>query len=489
MKGDVTNNDDKPIRGNTVVPGDAADLGPSVGEHEGEDSVPDYIVRVKVESDLVDDLSSQSKDFNQKVKVDPELIECLIKGEAHPVKTENFQNNFLQISQNDLSKEHIKQEACDSSPRELSNAGPLIQERPRRMCVTLAKQKSTSSTKSKKIFGKICKEGKEVETVDGQVDSFSHRVSKRKLHKATKKSDTRKEVKQLHISKPGSSTACTLITQEKPRQQQLHAGISGIFRRFPCSRCSRSFTSESVLQRHEQRHRAVSIDPKYKCTHCPYGTDVKTCYTRHTRTHTGEKPYKCSVCDKSFTAASTFKTHMRIHTLEKPYTCSMCDKSFIRASSLKSHTQTHTGERPYKCSVCSKSFGQASCLKTHTRIHTGERPYKCSMCDESFIWASTLKTHMKIHIQEKLFKCSQCDKSFTLASNLKRHTRSHTGEKPYNCSVCNKSFIWASNLQRHMRIHTLEKPYTCSVCGKSFIWASQLKRHTNIHILETLGRG
>uniref|UniRef100_UPI00358FE8D4 uncharacterized protein isoform X2 n=1 Tax=Myxine glutinosa TaxID=7769 RepID=UPI00358FE8D4 len=185
MKGHVTNKDQQPMRGNMVVPRASVEPGSSVGEHEDKDTIPDYIVQVKVESDLMDDWSSQGEDFNRKLNVVPELVEYLIKGEAYPVKTENFQSNLLQTSQDVLSKGQIKEEVCDSYPTELNNAGPLIKERPRRVCVTLSKSKSTSSRKSANIFVKICKEGKEVETVDGQVDSFSNlmRMNLRKQEK------------------------------------------------------------------------------------------------------------------------------------------------------------------------------------------------------------------------------------------------------------------------------------------------------------------
>uniref|UniRef100_UPI00358ECDB1 uncharacterized protein n=1 Tax=Myxine glutinosa TaxID=7769 RepID=UPI00358ECDB1 len=118
MTGHVTNKDQQPMRGNMVVPRASVDPGSSVGEHENKDSIPDYIVQVKVESDLMDDWSSQGE------------------GEAHPVKTENFQSNLLQNSQDDFSKEQIKQEVCDFYPRKLSNAVPLIKALKKSACTT-----------------------------------------------------------------------------------------------------------------------------------------------------------------------------------------------------------------------------------------------------------------------------------------------------------------------------------------------------------------
>uniref|UniRef100_UPI00358F4212 transcriptional regulator ATRX homolog n=1 Tax=Myxine glutinosa TaxID=7769 RepID=UPI00358F4212 len=129
--------------GISVVPGDSpSDRGSRVGPPEDEDPGPgvivkvkvksefvddsfpqheDFVVKVEVKSEFVDDLSSVDKDFEQKLNVDPELGDCPRKGEAHPLKTENFQIHVLQSAQDALSNESSKQEPCDSPPKDPSD--------------------------------------------------------------------------------------------------------------------------------------------------------------------------------------------------------------------------------------------------------------------------------------------------------------------------------------------------------------------------------
>ncbi|EFV4654311.1 C2H2-type zinc finger protein [Salmonella enterica] len=78
---------------------------------------------------------------------------------------------------------------------------------------------------------------------------------------------------------------------------------------FPCSRCSRTFTSPSAL-------------------------------VRHMRTHTGERPYVCQTCDRAFHQRGNLSRHMRIHTDQRPYVCQTCGQAFCQRSGLTAHMRT-----------------------------------------------------------------------------------------------------------------------------------------------------
>uniref|UniRef100_UPI00358F38D8 zinc finger protein 239-like n=1 Tax=Myxine glutinosa TaxID=7769 RepID=UPI00358F38D8 len=322
-------------------------LGP--GESPGDKEFgPAFIVAVKVESEFLDPPSLLVKDSIVKVKVESESEDDSLsqeKGEAQVVKSETFQNNLLQTSQDALSKDHVKQEPCDTPPTEPSKSAQLLEEK-----------------EMKQVFCSNCSQ------------LFNTQVFIRHMA-VTQETET------------FSSVTCKCCADTLKN-------IQGSERPHKCSVCDKSFTMLSSLKVHQTIHTGE------KMLNCPtfskeiaHSSDLHV----HQRLHTGEKPYKCTVCSKGYVYVSDLKIHQRVHTGEKPFTCPVCNKAFTRSSAIHIHQRVHTGEKPFTCQVCNKAFARSSVLHVHQRLHTGEKPFACSTCNKAFTHSSHLMDHERLH--------------------------------------------------------------------------------------------
>lgn len=138
-----------------------------------------------------------------------------------------------------------------------------------------------------------------------------------------------------------------------------------------------------------------------------------------------KKSHTCLKCSRTFSSKTILSDHERSNCGSKPvYVCDICHKGYHSAGSLKTHKTMHTGELNHVCPYCGQTFRTAGQVKIHSRKHTGEKPYSCKKCDKSFGHRESLLTHESVHTGVKRFMC-KCGQRFSCISNLKAHRKSH----------------------------------------------------------------
>ncbi|KAL1428232.1 hypothetical protein MTO96_002633 [Rhipicephalus appendiculatus] len=281
-----------------------------------------------------------------------------------------------------------------------------------------------------------------------------------------------------------------------------------------CPRCGKSYTQETYLLRHMQRHAHPSaqtappsaLAPPPHPSAPPDDADVARGRVEGSggvslllletseqcspgdrrggrllvRSACGEVSV-CAPVDFRTVPSQVFahKSAMQQHSREahrgdlKPHQCTQCLKSFSSTHQLAQHVRIHTGEKPYKCSYCERRFKQLSHVQQHTRLHTGERPYKCHVaeCGRAFIQLSNLQQHLRNHdsqmerAKSRPFHCNICGKGFASDSSLRTHrSKQHAaligGAASQSCPICHKICVNAEALMEHMRISHKDPPVT-----------------------------
>lgn len=108
---------------------------------------------------------------------------------------------------------------------------------------------------------------------------------------------------------------------------------------FECVHCSRSYSTKTGLQRHENqcnKDREGSGSPEIFQENSIEVSGLASSPSSNNR------QYTCHVCTKIYFSMSALKMHIRTHTL--PCKCHICGKAFSRMWLLNGHLRTHTGE-------------------------------------------------------------------------------------------------------------------------------------------------
>lgn len=250
---------------------------------------------------------------------------------------------------------------------------------------------------------------------------------------------------------------------------------------YNCNECSESFNTPLEYSIHIRMH-TEDTHSKFQCVLCDYETPHIEELKNHLKKCSDRAPrFTCTICKKGFNVRTWYLEHANYHTGDKPFVCEICGKAFIYSRYLSAHRSTQhkfNGEEKklHHCTLCDKVYQHRNSLAIHMNTHTGNGAV-CDICGKLLSSKEKLKFHMRIHSGYKPFKCTYCEKAFIKKTILVEHIRIHTGEKPYRCEYCHKCFSQRSSMVTHVRGHTGERPHVCHFCGKGFVAKAMLNLH------------
>lgn len=243
-----------------------------------------------------------------------------------------------------------------------------------------------------------------------------------------------------------------------------------------CTKCAKSFASETELKAHAATHMNRLEEKANICDKCGHAFNDIKALEKHRISHSKEF-YVCCFCDHGFRQRSNLQKHLRRHDNGQVHKCVRCPKTFRKSYVLRKHMLTHEEtEARFRCDLCGRAFRQEYYLKKHYRRHTGELNYACEYCGKRFKENYQLLKHVRIHSTAPRYPCGACNRMFRDERLLRKHRSIHEAGHTHPCEVCGKTFKVRASLNAHRKLHSAEKQ-TCAICGQTLGSPRELRRH------------
>ncbi|KAF8782483.1 Zinc finger protein 227 like protein [Argiope bruennichi] len=310
---------------------------------------------------------------------------------------------------------------------------------------------------------------------------------------------------KIGLSTENELPFCGVCSVQFPSKESFdtHYEQNHLVEKLRCENCNKAFSSKFLFEKHSKKH---NCKMKNKMASCDFG-DLQISVGNKIidrKRSTVEKSFECGVCKKSFSSNSNLLNHIQKHNGDKKYVCHICQKKFMQNVYLKRHLRTHTGERPYTCEECFRCFAKRAQLNIHSRIHTGEMPYSCDICSKKFRHVGSLKYHsFFVHTEAgrlQLLSCNVCGTRFKEKRALLRHELRHKtisnpspsqiNNSPVDCiqddikpACVSKEELcrFQDNLKPQADIHPEHKPYVCHTCQQCFPNEKSFQEHSDAH--------
>lgn len=152
---------------------------------------------------------------------------------------------------------------------------------------------------------------------------------------------TTTKILKAHLKGHFQPKICEFCAKAFARSVELNLHIASKHIRdlkFPCTFCSRRFSTRKIQREHETRiHRTIK-QTAFKCPECEQSFSMREQLRVHSFEHFSGPVYKCTEdCEKFFKTSQALKLHMRSHSQKKSYQCHRCVKTFVQSSGLGKH--------------------------------------------------------------------------------------------------------------------------------------------------------
>ena len=127
--------------------------------------------------------------------------------------------------------------------------------------------------------------------------------------------------------------------------------------------------AENIYKQDNNKLRRMDNEGRYVCTRCGKSFLSNTALKLHMQLHTGHYDFYSDTCKKGFLIKRDYNEHMRAHQGLK-YHCDYCSKPLLSQKNLRYHLSGHTGQYRFTCNVCGKGYNPKIEYEKHVRSHT-----------------------------------------------------------------------------------------------------------------------
>ncbi|KAI8621176.1 hypothetical protein BC830DRAFT_314892 [Chytriomyces sp. MP71] len=153
--------------------------------------------------------------------------------------------------------------------------------------------------------------------------------------------------------------------------------------------------------------------PSPNVSHCsePSGSPCPSDMPTRSATARNKRRFPCTRCYKSFAKLESLTAHMAVHAMDKRFACDFggCDKRYTTKNRLTVHQRNHNKDRPYKCDYtgCAYAATQMCTLRNHQLIHLDPatrnaiksrnvKTVPCMVCNKLYKTQDSLLQHQRL---------------------------------------------------------------------------------------------